>query len=54
MNPRILSIIESVFEDFDDLDLKGVPEGEVVGAEVWEEAERCRWVLGQIFGTRRW
>jgi len=33
------SVIESVFEDFDDLDLEGVPEGEVVGVEVWKDAE---------------
>ena len=39
----------SVLEDFDDLDLEGEPEG-VAAAEVWEEAEGCRWVLGQ----RRW
>jgi len=32
------SVIESVFEDFDDMDLKGEPEG-VAAAEVWEEAE---------------
>jgi len=50
MGPRMPSVIESVF---DDLDLEGVPEGEVAAAEVWEEAEWCRWVLGQIFGTRR-
>jgi len=35
MGPRMPSVIESVFEDFDE----GLPEGEVVGVEVWEEAE---------------
>jgi len=31
MGPRIPSVIESVLEDFDDLDLEGVLEGEEVG-----------------------
>jgi len=32
------SVIESVLEDFDDLDLEGEPEG-LAAAEVWEETE---------------
>jgi len=31
MGPRMPSVIESVFEDFDDLDLEGGLEGEEVG-----------------------
>ena len=44
------SVIESVFEDFDE----GLPKGEVAAVEVWEEAEGCRWVLRQMFATKRW
>jgi len=53
MGPRMPSVIESVLEDFDDLNLERVPE-RVAAVEVWEEAEGCRWVLGQMFGTKRW
>jgi len=37
MGPRMPSVMESVLEDFDDLDFEEVPEREVAAAEVWEE-----------------
>jgi len=40
------SVIESVLEDFGDLDLEGVLEGEEVAVELWEEAEGVAMGIG--------